>query len=369
MNKNEVLNDLENKKIGRYNLPQKFANDEDVILKGIEVYDGLFVQNIGNTLKNNKEFALKVLSKYGYCLQYFSNSIKNDFECCKASIVDGFSGYRYIGETLKDNKELALTEIHREYGHNIKEFSKKLRLDKEIIAEHWKKVYKNSLYFGPFCSVIGVDEFGNYIIDKFKNIEYKRHTPERIERYEEQTENIQFVKFEEINKKIFSKKLNPFLILIGKNKNNIAQNIINDYSGQENRGIHIIEVYESNIETENLKLITSDEEKIFNLLRIITYTTAGDTWLTEDNLWDIEALLLPNKDIEIKLLNEEKEQSFYNANVYIIQLAGNNKHTLAEYTKIVEKIQMEFGEKKSLTYHIHNSCNFDETEAYIWKLL
>lgn len=55
--------------------------------------------------------------------------------------------------------------------------------------------------------------------------------------------------------------------------------------------------------------------------------------------------------------------------IYIIQLAGNNKHTLAEYTKIVEKIQKELGENKSLTYHIHNSCNFDEIEAYIWKLL
>ena len=274
------------------------------------------------------------------------------------------------GDALKNNKELALMEIHRKYGHNIREFSKKLRLDKEIIEEHWKKVYKDPSNIGPFCSVIGVDEFGNYIIDKFKNIEYKRHTTERIERYEEQTENIQFVKYEDISNKIFSKKLNPFLILIGKNKNNIAQKIINDYSSQENRGIHIIEVYESDIETENLKLITSDEEKIFNLLRMIAYTTAGDTWLTEDNLWDIEALPYnKNKDIEIKLLNEEKEQSFYNANIYIIQLAGNNKHTLVEYTKIVEKIQKEFGENKSLTYHIHNSCNFDEIEAYIWKLL
>lgn len=58
-------------------------------------------------------------------------------------------------------------------------------------------------------------------------------------------------------------------------------------------------------------------QKIFNLLRIITYTTAGDTWLTEDNLWDIEALPYnKNKGIEIKLFNEEKEQSFYNADIY-----------------------------------------------------
>ena len=146
------------------------------------------------------------------------------------------------GDALKNNKELALMEIHRKYGHNIREFSKKLRLDKEIIEEPWKKVYKDPSNIGPFCSVIGVDKFGNYIIDKFKNIEYKRHTTERIERYEEQTENIQFVKYEDISNKIFSKKLNPFLILIGKNKNNIAQKIINDYSSQENRGIHIIEV-------------------------------------------------------------------------------------------------------------------------------
>ena len=40
-----------------------------------------------------------------------------------------------------------------------------------------------------------------------------------------------------------------------------------------------------------------------------------------------------------------------------------------ESLRAVEKIQKEFGENKSLTYHIHNSCNFDEIEAYIWKLL
>ena len=73
------------------------------------------------------------------------------------------------GDALKNNKELALMEIHRKYGHNIREFSKKLRLDKEIIEEHWKKVYKDPSNIGPFCSVIGVDKFGNYIIDKFKN--------------------------------------------------------------------------------------------------------------------------------------------------------------------------------------------------------
>ena len=100
----------------------------------------------------------------GYALEYFSDDIKNDFECCKVSIVEGFSGYRYIGNDMKMNKELGLMEINN--CHGIKEINKELRKDKDIIEAYWNSVDRkpNTNYL---CSIISIDDFGNEIIDEF----------------------------------------------------------------------------------------------------------------------------------------------------------------------------------------------------------
>ena len=62
---------------------------------------------------------------------------------------------------MKDNKELALTEINRKYGHDIRAVSKTLRKDEDIIKAHWNKVYREPSYFIDFCSIIAIDNFGS----------------------------------------------------------------------------------------------------------------------------------------------------------------------------------------------------------------
>ena len=374
----EIISKIKKRELHYKNIPEELKNDEKIALIAIETYDGRVCEYMGKKLKNNKEFAKKVFrNEYGYSLSYFSNNIKNDFECCKIAIVDGFSGYYYIGEKMKNNKELALTEINRKYGHDIRAVSKTLRKDKDIIEAHWNKVYKEPSYFIDFCSIIAIDDFGNSIIDTFKNEELKRHTQARINKYEEQTESVQFIKCynEKLEKEIFKPILNPLIIIIGNKRNKIANEIIEKYYKMaEKANINIIEIYNTDINTKNVKFISKDENEIINLLRVITYTTAGDTWLTEDNIDDIKELLSKNKNLKIKLIKnisnlDKLEKDFFKGSTYIIHLVSNKEHSFNEYCGLIDKMQLYFDkENNNLQVHLHNSCNFKDFEIYILKL-
>lgn len=380
-NRTEIILKIKNRELYYKDIPEELKNDEEIALVSVETYDGRVCEYIGEKLKNNKEFAKKIFkNKYGYSLSYFSDSVKNDFECCKAAIVDGFSGYRYIGKKMKDNKELALFEINGKYGHDIREVSKALRKDKDIIKAHWNKVYRDPSYFIGFCSIIAVDDFGNNIIDTFKNKELKRHTQARIDQYEERTETIQFIKCnkDKLDHEIFKTTLDPLIIIIGNEKNRLSNEVIEKYYNKDNRFINVIEIYKKDTNTENIKFISKDENEIHNLLRVITYTTAGDTWLTEDNINDINELLwknkMENKNLKIKLIKDisdidKIENDFSNRNTYIIQIVSNKEHTFSEYCSLMDKIQDLFDkENNNLQVHLHNSCNFKNFEIYILKL-
>lgn len=378
----EIISRFKNRELHYKDIPEELKDDAEIALIAIETYDGRVCEYIGENLKNNKEFAKKVFkNKYGYSLSYFSDNIKNDFECCKTAIVDGFSGYYYIGEKMKDNKELALTEINRKYGHDIRAVSKTLRKDEDIIKAHWNKVYREPSYFIDFCSIISIDNFGNSVIDTFKSKELKRHTQARIDRYEEQTESVQFIKCYngKLEKEIFKPILNPLIIIIGNERNEIAKKIIGKYyKKDEKANINIIEIYKTDINTKNIKFISNDKNEIINLLRAMTYTTAGDTWLTEDNINDIKELLsknkMENKNLKIKLIKDisdidKIEKDFSNGNTYIMQIVSNKEHTFNDYCSLMDKTQKIFDkENNNLQVHLHNSCNFKNFEIYILKL-
>ena len=96
----------------------------------------------------------------------------------------------------------------------------------------------------------------------------------------------------------------------------------------------------------------------------MTYTTAGDTWLTEDNINDIKELLsknkMENKNLKIKLIKDisdidKIEKDFLNGNTYIIQIVSNKEHTFSEYCNLMNEIQKNLIKKiilYKLTYII-----------------
>lgn len=278
------------------------------------------------------------------------------------------------------NKELGLMEINN--CHGIKEINKELRKDKDIIEAYWNSVDRkpNTNYL---CSIISIDDFGNEIIDKFLNIENKRHIQERKEIYEEQTETVQFVKYQnqKFNKKLFKKNWNPFVIIIGNKKNNVAEDVINYYNDDEdNIVINIIEIYKEDVKTSNIKLIAKNKEDIFNLLRFITYTTAGDTFLTEDNLGDIIEWLyvnkFSNKNIEIlkfKIdINEPTlkiDKTLFKGKFYIFQIVSNEVNSDFSSDNYIWTIVKQLKDNNiDYEIHLHDSCNINDIEIYALKV-
>ena len=276
-----------------------------------------------------------------------------------------------------DNKERAISEINCKYFPNIKAISKELRKDKDIIKAYWEKVYKDPTCFMG-CSIIAIDDFGNSIIEDFKKIEFKRHVQSRLDEYEENTEEVQFIKCKNktLEKEIFEPILDPLIILIGNKRNSIANKIIEKYYNNNDMSINIIEVYKNDITTKNIKFISKSRDEIIYFLRIITYTTAEDTWLTEDNLSDIRLFFkknLENKNLEIRMVKDISdiqllESDFLNGKIYICQIVSNNAKSFNEYWSVVEQIEKRFKTKNVVEYHLHNSCNIAGFEAYLLKI-
>lgn len=276
---------------------------------------------------------------------------------------------------LIDNKERAILEINSKYFPNIKAISKELRKDKDIIKAYWEKVYNDPTYFMG-CSIIAIDDFGNSIIDHFKKIELQRHIPSRLDEYEENTEEVQFIKCKNgvLEKEIFKPILNPLIIIIGNKRNSIANKIIEKYYNSDCSSIDIIEVYKNDTNTKNIKFISKNNDDIINFLRVITYTTAGDTWLTEDNLSDIRLFFkknLENKNLEVRMVKEISDirlldRDFLNGNKYICQIVSSSKKTLHEYYRVMKQIEERL--KNVIEYHLHDSCKFADFEIYILKI-
>lgn len=372
MEREDIKKKLSNREIYFKDIPYEFRDDEEIALIAIEVaYNSFVCEYIGDTLKNNKEFAKKALRKYGDSIKYFSDEIKNDFECCKIATQN--YGYTYIGKEMQKNKELALIELKR-CCWDVKYVDKELRKDEDIIKQYWKTMNcTDSDWYHDICSVISIDEYGNNIIDEFLKIEKERHTEERINEYEENTEEVQFVKYENgsFNKQLMKEKFKPFVIIIGKKKNELVDDLIKRYD-TDDRLINIIEVYQENVDTLNMKLITKDKENVFALLRLITYTTAGDTPLTEDNLGDIRCWFNKknccNKSLNVIKVNENEindELKLEENEIYSIQLACKKQGSVANYYDIAKKIERIIGEDKNIDLHLHTSCNIDNAEFYI----
>lgn len=372
-------------------LPDNLKNDEELCLISAESTNGFACKFAGEYLLNNREFAKKFLKKYPHSLKYFSDEIKNDFEICKNATIS----YRDMGKKIRKNRELAL-EILKKQAYDIKYIDKELRKDKEICEAYWNYVKENLnfAYYTNICSVIGIDAFGNEVIDTFLKIEKERHTEEIISQYEERTELVQFVKaeativYEESNpmisfldKQIFNKDLEPLIVLIGEKENAISKQIKQEY--QKNTlsdTISIIEIYKQNTSTYNPTLITEDTEKIIDLLRIITYdNNSKNALIIDGDLYQIKFLLKETR-VENKIeihkckgnIKEIKQQineitKKVQGKRYIVQLVYNNKIDTYTINAIYNTID-SLNEIYNIDYYSNHECNIKDIEIIIMML-
>ncbi len=237
-------------------LPKILKNDKKFLLETSNRPYGENIKYAELDIRNDKEFAKKFLEENGYSLQYFSEEIRNDIEICRIACN---LGYNYATDNIRKNKQLAL-EVFVPF--HMKIINKNLRKDKDIIKKFWDEI-TSIIGMGGFewlipCSIIGIDDFGNEIIDKFLKKEKEKHTTARILQYEEQTELIQLVKtikttyndifnIYDFDKQLFNiEESTKLIVLIGKEENIVSKNLKKEYSfhkENERYNTNIIEIY------------------------------------------------------------------------------------------------------------------------------
>ena len=219
------------------------------------------------------------------------------------------------------------------------------------------------------CSIIGVDDFGNNIINKFIKFEKSRY---KILDYEQRLDRIQFIKTIEdtdgikLNKKIWDKELKPLIIIIGEQDNSISKKIKLEY--EKNEYVGIIEIYTQNVKSNNIKFITKDINKIINLISVIIFQHGN---IDYDWGYVIQEEKIIDKNIKIYKLQgnmQEIEQQIkllqIKEGACITNIFGGN--TINNYTckRINEMILKQTTHKKHNIYKLNN-CNIENIEVII----
>lgn len=92
-------------------LPEKFKNDEDVVIAAAKKYYGN-LKYASDELKNNKKFILRAINELNqesyfgeiqeaYFLNYLSEELKNDEDIVKAAIKKNRENLQYASERLQ----------------------------------------------------------------------------------------------------------------------------------------------------------------------------------------------------------------------------------------------------------------------------
>ena len=92
-------------------LPEKFKNDEDVVIAATKKYYGN-LKYASDELKNNKKFILRAINELNqdsyfgeiqeaYFLNYLSKELKNDEDIVKAAIKKNRENLQYASERLQ----------------------------------------------------------------------------------------------------------------------------------------------------------------------------------------------------------------------------------------------------------------------------
>ena len=239
-----------------------------------------------------------------------------------------------------------------------------------------------------YCLVVGIDEYGNSIIDNFIELEKSRHIKKRKEEFNNKSKYLRFSKYLDgyFFPEIYTKRKNLFVIIIGETKNSIAKKIISKYADNESNHINIIEVYQNDIDIQNIKLITQNKEEIYYLLRLITYIVVYESFFGVGDLMDVIASfpkkIFENKKIKMNCFKVNNDLSNINEleipnNLYLIQIATDLNHTvldigyLSEYfNKLDEKLMERANDLKESVFddieplHTHLCCNFHDYEIY-----
>ena len=162
--------------------------------------------DISEKLKDDKDFAIKLVKENPYMLNKFSEKLRNDKEFIKEACKENSLVFEYAGEKLKEKYptidklfEISTKKVQeiiqnlRDYSILFKEVPKEYRFNKEIALEAVKINYNNTLYIPKAL----------YKDDKDFAMELVRENPYIVLNLSERLQNDKDIIMETIKRNIF----------------------------------------------------------------------------------------------------------------------------------------------------------------------
>jgi len=125
---------------------EELQNDPLIISQALKSDPDVLMQ-LDEDMKDNKEIAMKIVSKSGNSLEQMHENIRNDKDVVLAAINQNVDAYFFASESLKYDDEVIEAAIFSdEYRSGFYNFPKALRSDKKIVTMAMKK-HSYALYY------------------------------------------------------------------------------------------------------------------------------------------------------------------------------------------------------------------------------
>eukprot|EP01080_Neovahlkampfia_damariscottae_P002578 gene2578-3540_t len=127
--------------------PKKLLHDENFLKEALTKNPKIF-KNLKSTYRENFELCLLACQKYGDCIKFASEHLRNDQTIIKAAITQNASAVQYISKKLKQSEEIinlviemdpnAIIYIPSSRWNNNREIAKKVLAKNGELLEHFE---------------------------------------------------------------------------------------------------------------------------------------------------------------------------------------------------------------------------------------
>ena len=95
------------------------------------------LDNLSEDLKNDKEFAIRLIKNNGETLEFLSCQLQDDEELVMSAVKQNGGALKFASQRLKDNKEIVLQAV-KDKGYTLQWASDRLKGNKEVVLEACK---------------------------------------------------------------------------------------------------------------------------------------------------------------------------------------------------------------------------------------
>jgi len=112
-------------------LPEEMQNDADVLEASLggKLYN---LRYASGKVRDNKELAVRALSRYGHVLEYVSDRLRADRDVVTAAVSSAWNALGFAAEDLRGDRDVVLAAV-KHCGYALQFASDELKDDKEIV--------------------------------------------------------------------------------------------------------------------------------------------------------------------------------------------------------------------------------------------